>query len=810
MAYKATMRMANRPRSGLALGGMGSGWFELRQDGRFYNWNLFNNQPYGTGPRLDARAEHGLFFMVRYQVKGEAPRIKLLQIPDRHDAGSLPSQLFSYPWMSGVERIDYEASFPFSRLRFTDPAMPLVIELEAFSPFIPHDVKHSSLPAAVFAFTIRSTSRKPVAVELLGTLQNLVGYDVARKRFTGRAVQARDSVLIEMGAELMDPAHDSWGTQAMMSLAGDSRYYLGWDHRHVFMETVIARAEWPSEDAVASRNYGKDPDTGEPLAAGCMKSTLAVSRRLAPKGRLDHTFLVTWHVPNRYAEGQAMPRRLEGYYYANHFRCAGEVAGYLAEHLPGLTEKTRRFHHAFFDSTAPRAVLDQVNSQLNTFVTSGWLTKEGNFGIQEGMTDDRPWGPLATIDVSLYGAVPITLLFPELDRSALRAHAALQQADGRIGHGILRNFIAEDHDDVHSRLDLPPQFVLLVLRNVFWTGDLACLRDLWPAIRKTLDYVVRERDANGDLLPDMGGAMCSYDNFPMFGAASYVASLWLAALAHAVKAAELVGDGDARARYAEWLEKGKAVFEAKLWNGRYYRLYNDEGGVRGDRDEGCLTDQLIGQWTLWLTGLGDLLDRRRMRSALKQVLKRNRRYWGLRNCTWPGDTFLQPLAPTNWGDQGNTCWSGTELAFASFLLYEGLVEEGLGIVEAVDQRYRLDGLYFDHQEFGGHYFRPMSAWAIPNALLGLQMSCGTITFAPRVDRRNCRLFFVTPHGYGHYRETTDGIDVVMHAGELKASRLRFLKPVSRTAKGRVRVNGKTARVAAEGQYWVVELPEENT
>ena len=809
MAYKATMRMENQPRSGMALGGMGSGWFELRQNGRFYNWSIFNNEPYGTGPRLDERAVHTLFFMVRYQVKGELPRIKILQIPDRHDVGSLPSQLFSYPWMSGVERIEYEASFPFSRLKFTDPDMPLVIELEAFSPFIPHDVKHSSLPAAIFNFSIRSTSRKPVEVELLGTLQNLIGHDVARKRFTGRAETVPEGVLIEMGADLVDPTHDTWGTQCLMSLSGDSRYHLGWDHRHPFMETVIARADWPSEDAVASRNFGKDADTGEPLAAGCMKSTLAVTRTLPAGRKWDHTFLVAWHVPNRYAEGKTVPRRLEGYYYANHFNSAAAVGRYLAEQLPRVTEQTRRFHKAFFDSTAPAYVLDQVNSQLNTFLTSAWLTRDGNFGIQEGMTDDRHWGPLATIDVSLYGAIPITQLFPELDKGTLRAHAALMKANGEVGHGIVRNFTAEDHDAVHSRLDLPPQFVLLALRNAFWTDDKAFLKELWPFVKKALDYVLRERDANGDLLPDMGGAMCSYDNFPMYGAASFVASLWLAALAHAAEAAGILGDEPARTHYAECLEKGRTVFEAKLWNGKYYRLYNDAGGVRGDSDEGCLTDQLIGQWTMRLAGLGNLVDHRHVRTALNQVLKRNRRYWGLRNCTWPGDTFLQPISPSNWGDQGNTCWTGTELAFASFLIYEGLVEEGLEIIRDVDERVRRDGLYFDHQEFGGHYFRPMAAWAIPQALLGLEMGRGMMTFAPRVARNNCKLFFVTPDGYGQYRETARSISVNVLDGILRARRIRLLKPVGgKTGKASASVAGRSLTVVSEGAYWVVEIPED--
>ena len=62
--------------------------------------------------------------------------------------------------------------------------MPFEVELEAFSPFIPHDVKNSSLPGAYFNFKVTSRSNKKVDVMLLGTLRNLVGFDVIRKAFT--------------------------------------------------------------------------------------------------------------------------------------------------------------------------------------------------------------------------------------------------------------------------------------------------------------------------------------------------------------------------------------------------------------------------------------------------------------------------------------------------------------------------------------------------------------------------------------------------------------------------------------------------
>lgn len=760
------MELKHQPRCGLALGGMGSGWFELRHDGRFRNWSIFNNEPYGTGPSLGQQSENVLFFVVRYQPKGEPPRMKILQIPNRHDVGTLPAQLFAFPWMSGVAKIESDMSFPFTKLKFTDPEMPLVIEMEAFSPFIPHDVKNTSLPTAIFNFSVRSTSPQPVHVVLVGTFMNLIGHDVPHKRFTGCFERGEDWTMIETGAERMDTAHDTWGTQALFSLAEDSSYYLGWDHRHPYYEKLIEKTELPNVNDVDNRNYGKDPETGEKLAAGNLKSSLAVSRRLKPEHTFQHTFLKTWHIPNRYARGNVKkgeakavpsPRRLEGYYYANFFQSAADVGHYVRTNLTSLTERTRRFHADFFDSSLPPFVLDQINSHLNTFLTSAWLTKAGDFGIQEGMTDNQTWGPLATIDVSLYGAEPIVALFPELDQSMMLAHARLQSANGEVGHGIDRNFGAVDaHEAVQSRLDLPSQFVLLALRGYFWTGNKEYLTRIWPNVKSALDYVLRERDANGDLLPDMGGAMCSYDNFPMFGTASFVASLWLAALAHAVEAGRKLGDEESSRRYADILAKARQTFEDKLWKGRYYILYNDLGGKKGDADLGCLTDQIIGQWTMHSVGLGYLFDRRRVQSVLREVLKRNRRYWGLRNCTWPGETFIKPVPAENWGDQSNTCWSGTELAFASFLWYEGMVEEALAVIQDVDRRYRQAGLYFDHQEWGGHYYRPMASWAILNASLGLTVCDGRYGFSPPSTDKNLRLFFAVPCATGHYTRKTTG------------------------------------------------------
>ncbi len=150
----------DRVRTGIALGGIGTGYVELRKDGKFYNWNIFNNNPKSTGPDFyinNAPYRSGwedslMFFVVRYQEEGKDPQMRLLQLPDTRYQGGVDNYgyIYIFPWLKAVENIEYTARFPFINMKFTDPEMPFDIEMETFTPFIPHDAKNSSLPGAYF------------------------------------------------------------------------------------------------------------------------------------------------------------------------------------------------------------------------------------------------------------------------------------------------------------------------------------------------------------------------------------------------------------------------------------------------------------------------------------------------------------------------------------------------------------------------------------------------------------------------------------------------------------------------------------
>jgi uncharacterized protein (DUF608 family) len=806
------MTRADKPRSGVAFGGIGAGWFELRQDGLCYNWNICNNQPLGLGAPFTMAHDSMLFFVVRFQERGKEPRLRLLQIEDEFGAAAIIDHphYYVFPWIAGVDETTYEGSFPFVKMTFKDKDMPFDVHLEALSSFIPHDVKHSSLPAAVFNFSVTSKTKNPVDVMIMACMRNAVGYDVPERTYASRTVAGRGFKGFEMSCNGLDPTHSSYGTMGITSLAGSSTYYLGWEHRHPYYEIVLRNPVLPNIDDTEGRN-ATDKKTGKKHAMERCFSTIAHSRKLRGRGAtFAHSFVASWHFPNQYAESPGTGRHdrrtsthSEGHYYARFFDCAAEVGEYVVRNLKRIYDGTRAFHEAFFASTAPAYVLDQVNSNLNTFFTSSWLTRDGHYGILEGLDKFTAYAGLGTTDVAMYGGVATAALFPELDRQLQRDHRGFQARSGQVAHSITRNFSdISAREKGSERLDMPAQYAYMVLRAGFWANDMEFIAEMWPSVKKALEYVLRERDKNGDLLPDMEGIMCSYDNFPMYGVAPYVASQWLAAVAAAIEAAVLLGDTRAEQRYREVFEQGVAVFEQQAWNGSYYRLCNDEGGAHGGTDEGCLADQVIGQWAAHLVGMPHFLNRTRVRKALQHIMRRNYHpAYGIRNCTWPEDEFLHEIDASTWVDQANTAWTGVELAFASFLIYEGLYRDGLKVIKNVDDRYRTSGMYWDHQEFGGHYFRPMSAWSIMHALLGLAIHGTSWTFAPRVPDDTVRLYFACGQGTGVYERTTtkrgERITITSLTGALQIRDLHLGLTGACTGTARITCAGR--RVAAK-QY----------
>jgi hypothetical protein len=270
------------------------------------------------------------------------------------------------------------------------------------------------------------------------------------------------------------------------------------------------------------------------------------------------------------------------------------------------------------------------------------------------------------------------------------------------------------------------------------------------------------------------------------------------------EAALALGERKEAGRYERLLKKGKKLLDEQLWNGSYFRLYRtgrrkyitrDGTGKEIEKevpavDEGCLTDQMIGQWVSAMCGLDAIADRGKIRTALQSILRHSfTPDIGLRNCSWPGDAFLHDIPWDIWVDQANTPWTGVELAFASFLIYEGFVEEAMRIIRLVDGRYRRAGLYWNHQECGGHYYRAMSAWTIMNAFLGLTLNQGRIGFAPKVQSGEYKVLFAVNGATAHFIRNSGGVAIDVRSGRLDLRTLVLESSCVPAAAPSVRITG---------------------
>jgi hypothetical protein len=105
----------------------------------------------------------------------------------------------------------------------------------------------------------------------------------------------------------------------------------------------------------------------------------------------------------------------------------------------------------------------------------------------------------------------------------------------------------------------------------------------------------------------------------------------------------------------------------------------------------------------------------------------------------------------------------------------GRVEDAEKVITNVDERYRKFGIYFDHQEFWGHYFRPMSALSIPNAYLGASYSEGILTINPSHELPDGRWAVLLPGGCLTLRKEGDKYSLVVSFGTVALNGFRIMR-----------------------------------
>ena len=149
------------------LGGIGTGNFCVGSRGQLANWQLFNQ------PGFDNILPY-TFFAIRTESESST-QAKVLEAelnpPFSEPEGVLRSQMGGLPRFQSSEM---RAEYPFVTVKLVDDEMPVEVEMESFTPFVPLNADKSGIPGAYIKYHVKNSSSQTQRVSIAGSIVNAV------------------------------------------------------------------------------------------------------------------------------------------------------------------------------------------------------------------------------------------------------------------------------------------------------------------------------------------------------------------------------------------------------------------------------------------------------------------------------------------------------------------------------------------------------------------------------------------------------------------------------------------------------------
>lgn len=821
----------------MPLGGLGTGQIALGGDGGLRQWQI-TNQVNHRGFVPDS------FFAIRTScVEPPLNTTRILQsretLQREHESTPLVNddmipadQLALLQQFTGVEHTTFTGSYPFGQIRYEDEELPIEVDLEAYSPFIPLDAHASGLPAIIFTFTLHNPEPQEIRGVLGATLQNAVGWDGItpingnRNPLYGgnvnRLCEKKGLTALIMENPSLADDHPGAGQMVLTHLADETLAYERWTSPEQFIRMMEGyHPDHPVRGPHANQQRGYRSTVQVASGASAPGETwnggLLFPFWLAPDETVRTTFILSWYFPNRYVNfDQFGPQRdygrsrfWLGNEYATRFDDAMDVTKYVIGHQQRLEEASRRWAQGIATSTLPPWMNEALAAQgsLMRSPTCFWTEDgrfygfEGSLGVSTSMWSGDLGGscPLNCTHVWNYEQA-LSRLFPHLERSMRDTDLKqIQAPEGYIPHRtILPLYLPQLWNEpiggpTNPALDGMLGTVLKSYREFRQGAGQAWLDEYWPHIKQLMGYIITHWDQNGDGVLE-GEQPNTYD-IEFYGPNMYIGGLWLAALRAAEELSKIQGQTSQAAEYRQLFECGRQKYDELLWNGEYYiQLIDHTVSLENQFGEGCLADQLFGQWWAQQLGLGYILPREHVRRTLQSIVSYNFRESfhdfshgyrvfadqddaGLLLCTWPHGG--RPKIPVRYCDE---VWTGIEYQVGAHCITEGLVEEGLKILAALRARYNGTRRNpYNEIECGDHYARAMAGWSMLEAISGFQYNAhlDALWFQPALDDTVFRAPFIVRDGWGVFEQQQDTdamasqVQLTCAFGEIHLSQLTF-------------------------------------
>lgn len=753
---------------GMPVGGIFTGTLYLGGDGRLWLWDIFNLNQTGIDPKeitwapLDrkVRSQDGSAYLEPPASFSKQGIEQGFAIKVECNGQEYLRQLREADW----EEIKFKGQYPVATIEYTNSHLPFSIEMECFSPFIPLNADDSGLPATVFSITVHNHSSENMNVSLAGWLQNACllnsGNAISFKR-SNHAINENNLVAVLCqpngmeSADKKDMSHlPDFGTLCMALLDINGVAYTDFDTGN------LKDFNFKNDKEVSEK------DNRELLTGGIIQSV-----QIGAKGKHTTQFIISWHFPNT-----KLPVRDTdtGNYYTKKFRDSLDVARYISKDFQRLSNETKLWCDTWYDSSLPYWFLDRTFANTCSLATTTCHRfGSGRFWAWEGVgccqgTCTHVWQyPQA-----------MARIFPEIERDTrerVDLGSAFNLETGQIGYR---------GEGTGEAIDGQAGTILRILREHQMSKDDSFLKENWSHIKKAIEFILNH-DTNRDGIID--GAQPNTLDAAWYGEISWISSLCIAAWKAGEEMARDMNDADFAKRCRDRYFIGRKNIDEKLFNGQYYiQLPGKSGKASLGSYDTCFIDQLFGQSYACQVGLGRILDKDKVLTALQSLWKYNfmpdvgpyiAHHKGGRPYALSGEGgMLMDTNPHNdpepYGTDVawqvgyfNECMSGFEHQVASHLMAEGMVEESLVLTKNIHDRYHAAKRNpYNEIECSDHYARAMASYGTFISACGFEYDGpkGYIAFAPKINPENFKAPFTTAEGWGTYSQHVTGSEQTHH------------------------------------------------
>ena len=777
-------------RLAMPIGGIGTGTVSLGGRGDLRDWEVMNRPAKGFIPAGQASP----FFALYLSWSNGKRFVRAIEGPmdPRSYEGSHGSNVPNHG-LPRFRECAFAAAYPLGQVRFTDPDIPVDVRLEAFNPMVPGDAEASGLTVVVLRYVLHNKTNEPVTASVCGSLPNFVGVDGWEQlrdwkgdlHPTGakanRNIFRNDSGVqgIFMSSAGVDEHAPQWGTLALVTTANRNvSYRTSWPRRRWGGALLDFWEDLSDDGAHAQRS---DDLADMPMAS------LAVKMQIPAQTTKNVTFLLCWHFPNRYGwDADSGEENRIGNYYASRSNDAWDVAETVSSQLSKLEDKTVTFVRSFCESDLPAEVKEAALFNLSTLRTQTcFRTPDGKLFGWEGCGNQKGCCHGSCTHVWNYEQ-SLAFLYGDLAMSMREVEFAHATDDDGVMSFRVGLPLGRAQNFGKAAADGQMGCILKMYRDWQLSGDDQLLRSLWPRIKKALQFCWIPGGWDADQDGVMEGCQHNTMDVEYYGPNPQMGFWYLGALKAAAAMAEHLGDEPFANKCLRLFGSGRDWMDRHLFNGEYYehqvRLPQDATEIApslrigmGAEDiakpdfqlgNGCLVDQLIGQFMAHVCGLGYLAKPENVRQTLRSILKYNLRdglhdhFNNMRSFALGDEKALlmasfphgRPAYPFPYFPEAMT---GFEYTAAIGMLQEGQTEAGLACIRNVRERY--DGQRrspFDEAECGHHYARAMIAWYAAVAIAGFQFSAveKAVTFAARGGN----LFWSNGYAWGTCRLVPKG------------------------------------------------------